>query len=226
MMTCLEFRRRVGAEPFAADPGVEAHRRECAACARHQDDLRAMDGVIRRALAVDPPPRAAERVAAPAGATRRRLFAIAASLVVGAAVGVVLLVSAPRASIAREVIGHVAHEPGAVDAAAPVTPVALAGVLDPDGTRLRPGIGEVTYAARCVFDGHVVPHLVVQTPEGPVTVLMLRHRAIAEPVRIDAQGYRGVVLPAPEGAIAIVGTGIADVDGIARTVFDAVDWGR
>jgi hypothetical protein len=211
MMTCLEFRRRVGAEPFAANPGVEAHRRECAACARHQDDLRAMDVVIRRALAV---------------ATRRRLFAIAASLVVGATVGVVLLVSAPRASIAREVIGHVAHEPGAVDATAPVAPVALAGVLDPDGTRLRPGIGEVTYAARCVFEGHVVPHLVVQTAEGPVTVLMLRHRAIAEPVRIDAQGYRGVVLPAPEGAIAIVGTGIADVDGIARTVFDAVDWGR
>jgi hypothetical protein len=226
MMTCLEFRRRVGAEPFASDGGIEAHRRECAACARHQDDLRAMDGVIRRALAVDPPPQAADPVAAPAGATRRRLFAIAASLVVGAAVGVVLLVSAPRASIAREVIGHVAHEPGAVNATAPLAPVALAGVLDPDGTRLRPGIGDVTFAARCVFDGHVVPHLVVQSPEGPVTVLMLRHRTIAEPIRIDAQGYRGVVLPAPQGAIAVVGTGIADIDGVARTVFDAIDWDR
>ena len=225
MMTCLEFRRRVGAEPFAADPGVEAHRRECVACARHQDDLRAMDGVIRRALAVDPPPRAAERVAAPAGVTRRRLFAIAASLVVGAAVGVVLLVSAPRASIAREVIGHVAHEPGAVNATALLAPVALAQVLDPDGTRLRSGIGDVTFAARCVFDGHVVPHLVVQTPEGPVTVLLLRHRTIAEPIRIDEEGYHGVVLPAPKGAIAVVGTGIADIESVARTVISAVDWG-
>jgi hypothetical protein len=224
-MTCLEFRRRVGAEPFASDPGIEAHRRECAACARHQDDLRAMDGVIRRALTVNPPPRAASAVAAPAAATRRRLFAIAASLVVGAAVGVVLLVSAPRASIAREVVGHVSHEPGAVKATAPLAPAALAAVLDPDGARLRPGIGDVTFAARCVFDGHVVPHLVVQTPQGPVTVLMLRHRTIAEPLRIDAQGYRGVVLPAPKGAIAIVGTGIADIDAVARTVFDAVDWG-
>ena len=68
MMTCLEFRRRVGAEPFASDPDIEAHRRECAACARHQDDLRAMDGVIRRALAVNPPPRAAQAVR---GARRR-----------------------------------------------------------------------------------------------------------------------------------------------------------
>jgi len=225
MMTCLEFRRCVGAEPFAEDPGIEAHRRECGPCARHQDDLRAMDGVIRRALAVNPPPRAADAVAAPAGTTRRRLFAIAASLVAGAAVGVVLLVSVPRASIAREVIGHVAHEPGAVNPTAPLAPVALAAVLDPDGTRLRGGIGDVTFAARCVFDGHVVPHLVVQTPEGPVTVLMLRHRTIAGPLRIDRQGYRGVVLPAPKGAIAIVGTGIADIDGVARTVFEAVDWG-
>ena len=115
MMTCLEFRRRVGAEPFAADPEIEGHRSECAACARHQDDLRAMDDVIRRALAVDPPARAANPAAAVPGAMRRRLFAIAASLVAGAAVGVVLLVSAPRASIAREVIGHVAHEPGAMN---------------------------------------------------------------------------------------------------------------
>lgn len=223
-MTCLEFRRRVGAEPFATDPGIEAHRRECGACARHQDELRAMDGVIRRALAVNPPPRAADPVAPPAGAARRRVFAIAASLVAGAAVGVVLLVSAPRASIAREVVGHVAHEPGAMNATAPLAPVALAAVLDPDGTRLRPGIGDVTFAARCVFEGHVVPHLVVLTPQGPVTVLMLRHRTIAEPLRIDRQGYRGVVLPAPKGAIAIVGTGIADIDGVAQTVFDAVDW--
>ena len=36
-----------------------------------------------------------------------------------------------------------------------------------------PGVGDVTFAARCVFDGHVVPHLVVRTPDGPVTVLML-----------------------------------------------------
>jgi hypothetical protein len=227
MMTCLEFRRRVGAEPFAADPDIEEHRSECAACARHQDDLRAMDDVIRRALFVDPPARAADPATAAAapGAMRRRLFAIAASLVAGAAVGVVLLVSVPRASIAREVIGHVAHEPGAMISTAPLEPAALAEILDPDGTRLRRGAGEVTFAARCEFDGHVVPHLVVRTPDGPVTVLMLRHRTIAEPIRIDREGYRGVVLPAPKGAIAIVGSGIADIDGVARTVFDAVDWG-
>ena len=225
-MNCLDFRRRVGAEPFADGEDIAAHRRECAACARHQDELRAMDGLIARALAVDPArigeSKAVERFPAPA---RRRLFAIAASLVVGLSVGFVLLVSVPRASIAREVIEHMLHEPGAMAAGVPVMPGALAGVLDPDGTRLLPGAGDVTYATRCPFDGHVVPHLVVQTPEGPVTVLLLLHRDIRRPLRIDAKGFRGVVLPAPRGSIAIVGEDIANLDDVAKRVFDAVDWG-
>jgi hypothetical protein len=226
MMTCLEFRRRVGAEPFAEDAEILAHRRGCAACARHHDELRAMDGLIQRALAVTLPARAEGAVAAaPAGGARRRLLAIAASLVAGVAAGFVLLVVAPRASVAREVIAHVRHEPGAMGPTAPVTAAELAGVLGPDGMRLRPSAGDVTFAARCVFDGHVVPHLVVRTPQGPVTVLVLRHRTIARPIRFDSNGYAGVALPAPRGAIAVVGQGVADLDGIAHKIFDAVDWG-
>ncbi|HEY8265724.1 MAG TPA: DUF3379 family protein [Steroidobacteraceae bacterium] len=226
MMACLEFRRRVGAEPAAAEAGVLEHRRDCPACARYQDELRAMDALIERALKVSLPAKPQEPVEAPADASRRRLLAIAASLVAGTAVGIVLLLSAPRASIAREVIGHIRHEPGTMDTTAPLTPAALAQVLDPDGTRLRPDVGDVTFAARCIFDGRVVPHLVVRTPGGPVTVLMLRHRTISEPFHIDEQGYEGVVMPAPKGSIAIVGQGIANLDAVAQKVFDAVDWGR
>jgi hypothetical protein len=224
MITCIEFRHRAGAEPFAADPAMEAHRRECAACARYQDELRAMDGVIQRALAVELPPRAGAPAESAADVRRRRFLAIAASLVAGVAVGVVLLVSAPRASVAREVIDHVAHEPGTMDTTEPIAPAALAAVLDPDGTQLRPDVGDVTFAARCVFDGRVVPHLVVRTPQGPVTVLMLRHRRLGRPVRISEQGYEGVVMPAPRGSVAIVGQDVADIDGVAQKVFDAVHW--
>jgi hypothetical protein len=223
MITCLEFRRRAGSEPFASDDGMESHRRGCAACARYQDELRAMDGVIRRALEIDASPRAAAAPMAP-GARSTRAFAIAASLVAGIAVGIVLLVSLPRAAIAREIAGHIAHEPAAMRSTVPLAPVEVEQVLGPEGTRLRPGIGDVTYAMRCVFDGHVVPHLVVRTPEGPVTVLVLGHREVGKPLQLREVGLEGIVLPAPRGSIAVIGEGIADINAVARRVVDAVDW--
>jgi hypothetical protein len=223
MISCLEFRRRAGAEPFAGDAAMEAHRLECAACARYQDELRAMDGVIRRALAVEPGP-LARPAAAPAGASRRRILAIAASLVAGIAVGVVLLVGAPRASIAREVVAHVEHEPGALLPTEPLAPDEVSSVLAQEGMRLRPGAGDVSYAMRCVVDGRVVPHLVVRTPAGPVTVLVLRHREVGKPMRLSEGRLEGIVLPAPRGSIAVVGEGVADIDAVARSVFEAVDW--
>lgn len=228
MMNCLEFRRLVGAEPSASGTDIDVHRAECPACARYQDELRAMDALIGRALAVDatrirkhdaaaPPARAAPR--------RRRWLALAASILIGVSVGLVLWVGSPRPSLAREVFDHVAHEPDAMSGTSLVDPAVLASVLDPYGTRLRPGIGDVTYARRCIFDWHVVPHLVVQTPQGPVTVLLLRHRSVSERVRLAEQGYVGVVLPTPRGSIAIVGRDLKDLDSIAQQVFEAVDWG-
>ncbi len=226
MMTCLEFRRRVGAEPFTEDAGVEAHRRECAPCARHHDELRAMDGLIQRALEVNLPPREAAAVPASPRAWRPRFLAIAASLVAGVAVALVVLVAMPRAAIAREVVSHVLHEPGATGSAAALPPASVAAVLDPSGMRLRDGAGSVSFAARCVFEGQVVPHLVVQRPEGPVTVLVLAHRSVARPVRFSQRGYAGIVLPAPRGAIAVVGQDVADLDAVAQQVFAAVEWGK
>jgi hypothetical protein len=224
MMTCLEFRRRIGAEPFASEAELEAHRRECPACARHQDEMRAMDGLIRQALEVNPPPDP-KAEAAPARLPRRRILAIAASLAVGVAVGLLIFVTAPRDAIAREVVGHVLHEPDTMDSTGPLPPGDLARVLGPDGLRLRPDAGDVTFASRCVFEGRVVPHLVVRTSEGPVTVLVLSHRSIARPLRFEEQGHAGVVLPAPRGAIAVVGQGADGLDAVAQKVFDALEWG-
>ncbi|MFZ2507075.1 MAG: DUF3379 family protein [Steroidobacteraceae bacterium] len=227
-MNCLEFRRRVGAEPAASGYAIDSHRSQCPACARHQDELRAMDALIGRALAVDVRrfgrTGAAVMPAAPK-LPRTRWLAMAASVVIGFAVGAALWLGSPRPSLAREVIGHVVHEPGTMMLTGAIAPEALAAVLDPDGTHLHPGIGEVSYAKRCLYEGHVVPHLVVRMPQGAVTVLLLRHRNVSEPVRVSEQGYVGVVLPAPRGSIAIVGYDQNDLDGVARQVFDAVDWG-
>lgn len=227
-MNCLEFRRAVGAEPFSTAPGVAAHRGGCTACARHQDELQAMDRVLGRALQVSWParvgagsPRAGQR-ARPAGT--RRWLAMAASLAGGVLFAAALWVSYPRPTLAAEVMDHAVHEPASWKTTRPLSGAAVEEVLDSSGARLLPGAGEVTYARRCFFDGHFVPHLVVQTADGPVTVFLLAHRTVKHPVHLEDGGLSAVVLPAPHGSIAVVGRQVADLDSIARKVFANVSW--
>jgi hypothetical protein len=238
-MNCLEFRRHVGAEPSSTPAAVAAHREECPTCAGFQDEMQALDRLLGKAMRVDvvsgtraataPAAAAVDRVPdtshARHGAVRpRRWLAMAASLVAGVLVATTLWLSYPDPTLAAEVIGHVVSDPGALDAGQPLPPQAVTEVLQPSHVRLHPDMGTVTFAMRCVFEGHVVPHLVVQTDRGPVTVLLLLHRSVGAATRIEEGGYSAVVLPAPRGSIAIVGRDVAGIDAIAQQVFDSIDW--
>lgn len=216
-MNCLEFRRCVGAEPSTVDPAVAGHRAVCPACARHQDELQAMDRLLGRAM----------RVNFRAGSdrsSRHRWYAMAASLVAGVLVAATLWISWPAPTLAAEVMGHVLHEPDAWHESREVPAAEVGRVLGAGGARMREGAGTVTYARQCFFDGHWVPHLVLQSADGPVTVFLLGHREVASVVRIEEQGYSAVVLPAPHGSIAVVGRHAAGLEAIARQVFNAVEW--
>jgi hypothetical protein len=235
-MNCLEFRRQVGAEPSTTLPAVLAHCEDCAACARYRDEMRSLDSLLGKAMRVDVVPSSAREGSGPAAGSDpsyapRRWLAMAASLVAGVLVAATLwlsypepTLSYPEPTLAAEVIGHVVSEPDAMKSSQPLDAQAITEVLQPSGVRLRPGIGTVTFAMRCVFEGRVVPHLVVQTEAGPVTVLLLAHRQVEHATRVEADGYSALVLPAPRGSIAIVGRDASRVDSIARRVFEDVDW--
>ncbi len=228
-MNCLEFRRQVGAEPSSTAATVATHRDECPACARYQAEMQAMDRLLGRAMSVDLRPlRVAEEVpdrgALRAPSSSRRWLAMAASLVAGVLVAATLWVAYPAPTLAEEVIGHAAHEPMSWMAAQPLTPEAVADVLDRSGTRLRAGTVTVTFAKRCLFEGHWVPHLVVQTEAGPVTVFLLGHRSVGAATRIEEGGYSAMVLPAARGSIAVVGRNVTGIDAIARQVLEQVEW--
>jgi hypothetical protein len=221
-MNCLEFRRQVGAEPSLNDPVVTAHSAACPTCAAYREQLLALDRLLVRAMRIPLEPAARQ---APRGrpATRRWL-ALAASVVVGVLVGATLWVSYPAPTLAGEVIGHVRHEPDAWDMRDPLGAEAIEAVLGPHGVRLKSAPGDVTFARRCFFEFHWVPHLVVQTANGPVTVLWLAHREVEALARVEEHEFAGVVLPAPRGSIAIVGRDVPGLDEIARQVFEAVEW--
>ena len=155
----------------------------------------------------------------------RRWHAVAASIVAGVLVAATLWMSWPEPTLADEVMDHARHEPQAWTATQALPEAAVAEVLEGSGARLGAGAGPVTYAKRCFFGGHRVPHLVVQTGAGPVTVFVLGHREVTAATRLDEQGLAAVVLPAPRGSIAVVGRGLRDPDAVAEEVFRSVEWG-
>ncbi len=108
---------------------------------------------------------------------------------------------------------------------------ALQDVLKDSKLRLLPAAGTVSYASSCSFRGHKVPHLVVQTPSGPVTVMVLVHEPLRKSVQFDEQGYRGTIVPMPgHGSIAVLmqdsGIERGEIERVAARVEDAIEWTR
>jgi len=226
---CLEFRRLAGADPQHPDAAVLEHAAGCGRCAGYLRQTLDLDQRILAALSVPVAPRPAGRVAAPAapipGLDRRRWYALAASIVAGVMVGSLLWVGGPRNSLAQDVLAHMDHEPEAFVVTTTAADTAVVDrVLERGSIRLRPEVGTVSYANSCRFRGRTVPHLVVQTDDGPVTVMVLRNERPDAPVRFAEHGFSGTIVPAGPGSIAVVGAAGADLAQATERVVAAVDW--
>jgi hypothetical protein len=203
-MNCLEFRRIVGAEPSTQPPQLLAHMAECAACARHREELLRMDQLIYRALDLEMDTQETR------GSTSRRempRWVVAAGIVAACVLSLFVWLSVPRGALAEQLVAHVEHEAQSlVETSDVVEPQRLHQVLSRSGVRLAPGVATVSYAMSCWFRGQYVPHLVVQTERGPVTVLLLtQEQDVKGRQEFDEGGFHGVVVPAPRGALAVLG---------------------
>ncbi|MEN7344374.1 MAG: DUF3379 family protein [Pseudomonadota bacterium] len=88
-------------------------------------------------------------------------------------------------------------------------------VLSPVGALMDVAPGPISYAKSCVVNGELVPHLVVQTENGPVTILVMPNVMVDGPKSIMRGGYEGVILPAGEGgSVAIIGRDKESVEAV------------
>ena len=132
-------------------------------------------------------------------------MAFAASLVAGLVAALVLWVSGPPESLATEVVKHVEGEPDSWSETELVSAEHLKAVLRKGGhVKLVPGMLSIVYASGCWFRGHFVPHLVVTTEDGPVTVMILAHENVSKPETFNEDGFSGLLVPASTGSVAVV----------------------
>jgi hypothetical protein len=233
MMEHAHYRTTIMADPHNADAELRAHREACAECRAFTEQLLKFESRLERAMRVTVPSKAevlpfARKQGNPSPAPRRWM-AIAASLLLGAAIVGGVWLALPQSSLAADVVAHMAGEPEAWQRTEAVPQPELAGVLKDSKLRLKADAGVVSYASSCMFRGHRVPHLVVQTSSGPVTVMVLVHEPARRVTQFDTDGYRGTIVPVPgHGSIAVLtrdsGVDAAEIERIAARVDASIVW--
>jgi hypothetical protein len=257
MMDCGQYRRSMLADPRDPDPRLREHRGSCHDCNLYTERLLRFESRLERALRValpSDPSLAPDASLAPDGslasakvvplrakssraalrlpAYRKGWLAMAASVLVAFVVAGGLWLSDPGPTLAADVVTHMSEEPQAWRRTdVPVPSTKLEDVLRDSHLRLAnaSGTGIVSYANSCKFRGHQVPHLVIQTAAGSVTVMVLVHERMSKPMQFDEQGYRGVIVPvAGHGSLAVLTRGAATdlktIDAIAHRVLDSIVW--
>jgi uncharacterized protein DUF3379 len=228
-MQHAEFRRLFGADPKRQEPEVLAHRAGCAECARYAADLEKVDRLVAGALGAPAPSnyRKPWEIEAAARSTRRgnaRWYALAAGLVLMGAIGAGIWLQAKRDALFAEVIKHADHERDVmVISDKRVSLEKLHKTVAKVGARLN-GILPVSVARTCKIHGAIAPHLILQTSEGVVAVLLLNQEKLYLPHSTEKSGYRAELVPMGDHSIAVVGTSESAVARGAEMVSSAIEW--
>lgn len=232
-MNCEEARLRIGGEPTAMSPELEQHLAGCADCSGYRAETLRIETGILRAMQLPVPAASTEapsrvvplQPALPRRSSpwRNRGWALAASVLMAIAIGVMFGGGRDGEALATELVSHMSGEATSWDETRQIPQSALDLVLKRSGVQLdRAALGDVVYAHACFFRGRYVPHLVVRTARGPVTVMVLPGETVQDTERFDEGGYSGVLASAPGGAVAVLGRGETEVDEPLRRVLTAL----
>jgi Protein of unknown function (DUF3379) len=229
-VNCEQARLLIGADPASVPAALQEHLSECHACNAFRTEMLALEDRIQRAMQ-EPPLRAPAPAALPATVRQLRpkpvwrQWALAASILLATAVVLGTWVLRPSDTLARDLVAHVKGEPDSWLSERHVDAAGLAEALGGAGVTLNLSSDKIVYAQSCFFHGHYVPHLVLQTAQGPATVLLLRHETVTASRKFREGGMSGVIVPAQGGGgIAVLDRTNADVGPLAQQMQQDVRW--
>ncbi len=208
-MNNIDARRQLLADPRHLAPELDALVRTDPKLAALRASLLSCDNAIAETLgAIAPPKGLADRIILRSryrhGA--RWGLALAASVVLAAAVTFGVLPGRPEA-VAVAMIDHVIESPEELADDGRVSNGDARASLQRIGVSLRDSGYSIRHIGECVIAGRVGRHLVVNTAEGLVTLLVLpvSHGELARPRTLSKGNFIAVVLPQSNVAVAAVG---------------------
>src|SRR5204863_4080374 len=148
---------------------------------------------------------------------------IAASLLLGLLFGGGVWLATTPPALAGEVVEHIRHEGASWGMHQALPAGDIAKVLHAAGVEFDTTM-PVVYASACAFRGRTVPHLVVQSPQGPLTVMLLAHEKVSRRTAFSEQGFSGVLLPSGAGSVAVLARGAPVPEPVAGEIVSGVRW--
>jgi hypothetical protein len=247
-MNCQEFEQRVWAEPKCAAPEFTAHREACPDCGRLAAEVLVFESEIDAGLAVEPPRGLARRIRrrraaqfaddrlTPLQRLQEWLFGNPGWVGGYAAVATVLLVvgvlrggltgsDVDVMALEQLATEHFVEERFATKVSMEVPRADLALMFAEFGARLDGEIKGVTFANGCVMEkGIKGAHLVLDTPRGKVTVLVIPHRAVDSDRSMQVEGLPGRLTPYNNGTLALIGPDDKSMGMAEERMRNAVTW--
>ncbi|HEY5720019.1 MAG TPA: DUF3379 family protein [Gammaproteobacteria bacterium] len=248
-MNCEEFEQRAWAEPNCDEPEFVRHMQQCTDCGPAAAELRAFDWQIGASLRVDCPEGLVERIrarhailsadapaAGPFARLRELLFDRPAWVGAYAAFATVLLVvgvlrgglqdGAPQLLPLEQLVAeHTLEESFATRVSMPVPRGEIESLFAQFGARLVADLGGVTFANGCVMENGIKgAHLVLDTPQGKVTVLVIPHRPVDGARTLRFAGHEGRIVPYGRGSLAVIGDGGGALGPVEQRFRSAVQW--
>ena len=128
-------------------------------------------------------------------------------------------------SLADEIVAHLDHEPWSLQVTdVPVSDRRLNSIVPANVATMNHDAGLITYAESCVINGKLVPHLVIQGQQGPITILLMPDEKIDGPQSLMGESINGVLLPVGDGSIAIIGEEGENLEPVEQNLRDSVRW--
>jgi len=230
-MDCLEFRRRLAAEPRARDAMFFAHRDSChAGCTEAWWRAQRLERRIESALAIEPPASFAERILL-VQATRTRVrarrwqvgFALAASLLLGVGVGTLDWNHSAQADpLPAMSVAHLRGEAFSLARTQPVSAAELRRDFAARGVDLQAMPQGAVFVRDCDVGSWRTVHLVFRVDNEPVTALYFVGRGITRSRDFHHAGWQGRELPLDHGTLLLLGADARGFAAVERTLSDAL----
>ena len=217
-MSCLDARRSLLAAPRERSPALADHLERCAECSRLAARLADLDGRIADAALVPVPDALAHRILRARSPRRRWPYAAAAALL---AVSVLIGFAAPQLRDAAggpdplHAVGPshpavaaiamvVEQQPAYLDEARGIDMHAMEEGLRKLGLSLRKEGVKVDYAGKCYLPDTECDHIVLETPDGHVSVILVPDYPVGSRVLIADRRMTALVSPAGQGGYIVV----------------------